>query len=387
MPRVRARLSGQALADFNRTHPRGPDGRFLGGAARQRLASKPNAASPSPAAPTTPPAAPRTRRGRAAASIAAATPPITSLDAWLSGPPAPPPARRGRGRAASAMATTPAPPAQPSGGRHRSRAASALFPESLAPKASERQTPTPEPDAFRLEDIPEREQRIGWLLPSSDRDAREELIAKTVTAKLDGEYAGLQVKVDSVVPSKDLMVVSASIFDRKGNQVGETERVFRRDRDGTLWVYHAFLSLRPNVQGQGFAEAWNGKLMDWYSESGLDRIEVTANIDVGGYTWARQGFDFKGQAQQADIKQRLEREMSRNTEKYTAEQVIEVNAILARLALPFDHDDRPTAYEVSQVGRLPGQGKRERWPGKKAMLGSYWAGVKPVPKPGTGQVP
>lgn len=226
------------------------------------------------------------------------------------------------------------------------------------------------------------EPSIVDLIPANRAQAigRERFAAvkQAVAERLDGEYAGLRVAVSEVDLDIEKLTVTAAILDNAGNPVGTTVRQFFRDRDGPF-VYHALLTLDPHVQGQGFAEAWNNHLMDWYVESGLVRIEVTANIDVGGYTWARQGFDWASKGPALAASNRLEREVSMNAHLYDAEQQAAVDAIVARMALPFDDDRFPTAYEMSQVGRKPGQGKNDAWPGKNAMLGSTWSGVKPVP--------
>lgn len=222
---------------------------------------------------------------------------------------------------------------------------------------------------------------IGSLIPRShdDADAREDEIGRIIAARLNGEYAGLQVVVTQVEVQKDHLSVHADIRDAAGRSVGTTVRDLYRD-EPELFVYHAYLKLNASVQGQGFAEAWNGHLMDWYIESGLDRIEVTANIDVGGYTWARQGFDFLDKDDARNIGSRLRSEIFNNASLYDADQIAAAEALLDRLNLDHDDDRFPTAYEMSQVGRKPGQGKDDKWPGKEAMLGSYWSGVKPVPR-------
>lgn len=230
---------------------------------------------------------------------------------------------------------------------------------------------------------------IGSLIPASYRDSvdRESEIRRTVEERLNGEYAGLTVRVVGVDATMDETDVSARIVDANGNDVGSTQRIFRRSRDGTLWVYHAYLSLNRDVQGQGFAEAWNSHLMNWYSESGLDRVEVTANIDVGGYTWARQGFDWKDKSAADGIAGRLRRHISDYADRYDASQINAAQDVIDRISsLRFGDPNFPTAYEVSQVGRKPGQGRVDSWPGKNAMLGSYWSGVKPVPAAGTRRV-
>lgn len=254
-------------------------------------------------------------------------------------------------------------------------------PRAQAPSVSPTiDTPPPPPAS-----VAPRDKLIGSLIPSSYQDsvARDSEIKRIVQERLNGEYASLTVKVREVETTTDEIDVSADIRDANGVYVGTTQRILRRGSDGKLWVYHAYLSLNSNFQGQGFAEAWNGHLMNWYSESGLDRIEVTANIDVGGYTWARQGFDWKDESDAYSIGARLRRHVADNPGTYNEEQLAAAQDVLDRLdRIDFGDPGYPTAYEMSQVGRLPGQGRTDPWPGKQAMLGSTWHGVKPVPVSG-----
>jgi uncharacterized protein DUF935 len=266
----------------------------------------------------------------------------------------------------------------------------ALVADRLRDIADRLDAPTPTPTS---PDDPQGEL-IGSLIPSSYNDsvARDSAIRRVIQERLNGEYAGLTVRVASVDATTDEIDFSANIMDANGRDVGTTQRILRRGRDGKLWVYHAYLSLNRDVQGQGFAEAWNSHLMSWYSESGLDRVEVTANIDVGGYTWARQGFDWKDRFAADSIAGRLQRQIAgasagpyagTNAGRYSADQVAAAQSIIDRMGRArFGDPDFPTAYEVSQVGRLPGQGRTDSWPGKDAMLGSTWSGVKPVPAAG-----
>lgn len=258
----------------------------------------------------------------------------------------------------------------PGAGRHRAPA----------------QPPLPATGASTTSSRPltEDDKKIGALIPTSWNEwgTRRDEIEQIVREQIDGEYAGLQVRLEKVAGDENTLQFDAKILDSNGRSVGTTIRQFSRNRNGTLSVYHALMTLDRRVQGQGFAEAWNGRLMRWYSESGLDRITVSANIDVGGYTWARQGFDFASVSDANVIRGRLREHMQLITRNYDADQKAAVADVLLRMdQVPFGSPGYPTAYEVSQAGRKPGQGKDDPWPGKMAMLGSYWHGVKPVPAP------
>lgn len=70
----------------------------------------------------------------------------------------------------------------------------------------------------------------------------------------------------------------------------ECSRMFYRDRDGTTYVEHSLFEVDAQYQGKGLSKAVLRAFYEQYRAIGIDRMEVHANIDVGGYTWARYGF-------------------------------------------------------------------------------------------------
>lgn len=224
---------------------------------------------------------------------------------------------------------------------------------------------------------------IGDLLPR-DADtlkAKEPEIKQAVTVRLNGEYAGLRVDVYTIKVGIDQIELRGTIHDAAGDRVGSTKREFYRTVENgveKVWAQHAYLDLDENVQGQGFASAWNEHLYQWYRESGVSHVGVMANIDVGGYTWARAGFDFADQLGAHRIAKRLADVLASGT--YDQAQIDAAEDVMRRVREePFGSDNFPSAYEMSQVGRLPQHtGRDALWPGKSAMLGSGWNGIKPI---------
>lgn len=226
---------------------------------------------------------------------------------------------------------------------------------------------------------------LADLIPadSPTQKARTQITA-AVEKRLNGSYAGLDVKVEMVRVVEGKIDVWANIYNARGNKIGSTHRAFRRGDDTDPNVIHARherLTLTPGFQGQGFAQAWNAHLNDWYRESGTSYVTTTANIDVGGYTWARSGFDFADQEGVNAIRKRLRTVAGDASNGLTRAQRTEARAMVRRLGGKLGSADFPTAYEVSQLGRIPGQDARDdMWPGKQAMLGSEWEGVKWLPR-------
>jgi GNAT superfamily N-acetyltransferase len=244
------------------------------------------------------------------------------------------------------------------------------------------------------------------LSTQANRDMARDVLADII----GGDYAGLTVEIKGVSEigagtSRAGVLVSGKIYpgdDLNADAIGDFARGFYRQGDGPLVAVHALLTLKRDYRGKGFAGAFNSALEQWYRQEGVERIEVHANIDVGGYTWATQGFQFDDEESADDVIERLrfmvdiftERvdELRQEAEEATAEtartlreharkleaQLDEAADILERADTSrFGDPEFPTSTEISQTGRSHDTGNpKEPWIGKAAMLGSDWHGVK-----------
>lgn len=71
---------------------------------------------------------------------------------------------------------------------------------------------------------------------------------------------------------------------------GEMTRFFKREADGSVTVEHSYFQLPKQYQGKGLSKSLFRELYEHYMGVGVSKIEVHANIDRGGYTWAKYGF-------------------------------------------------------------------------------------------------
>jgi hypothetical protein len=140
-------------------------------------------------------------------------------------------------------------------------------------------------------------------------------------------------------------------------------------------------------------------MFEIYKASGVDYVYVEANIDVGGYTWARQGFDwdpkhmttwdlrFTLDSMNGDIKSSIMRNVPedqraaliRKLDKLIPDQEYDPEGWDGPDALAMDDipDGTPTPYEISQFGKDTFtwyEDGKLMWPGKAGMLGSRWYG-------------
>jgi len=118
---------------------------------------------------------------------------------------------------------------------------------------------------------------------------------------------------------------------------------------------------------------------------------------VGGYAWARGGYDWQDVEAAQTIRARVAAIMSGATlpevpllvyghglppkslipTERREDQLALLEDLAAKLdAEHFGEDSYPTPFEVSQLGRWPGAGKDDWWAGKLVLMGSSWAAVR-----------
>jgi len=70
-------------------------------------------------------------------------------------------------------------------------------------------------------------------------------------------------------------------------------RLLQRDHEGKLVAVHSNFELKSDLQAGGIAKDLMVAQLAEYERMGVDKIELSANLDVGGYAWARYGFKAK----------------------------------------------------------------------------------------------
>jgi hypothetical protein len=99
---------------------------------------------------------------------------------------------------------------------------------------------------------------------------------------------GLGDRVDvSMSESAGTFRVSGNIKDAKGHTIGEFDRDLKPD---TKSAYSAYFKLNRAATGGDVGKKILGGNVEMYRELGFDKVTVSANIDVGGYAWAKYGY-------------------------------------------------------------------------------------------------
>lgn len=134
------------------------------------------------------------------------------------------------------------------------------------------------------------------------------------------------------------------------------KREFSRD-DGKLVVEHQAFELPPSAQGQGTGTRLLAKSLEVYERYGVDRIDLYANVGVGGYAWAKLGFkatapdEFLGH-----VNERFKNQYGATAPRHIMDSWREVVRRAEKAG-----NDAPSVIANSPFG-------------KKALLGSEWLG-------------
>jgi hypothetical protein len=95
-----------------------------------------------------------------------------------------------------------------------------------------------------------------------------------------------ELKGGDLVQTERAMVETRFV---KGGMTGRNTRSFFRDGNGDLVTSHDMFTIRGEGQGSGIGKQVVKAQFDEYEKLGVKRVGVHANIDVGGYAWARFG--------------------------------------------------------------------------------------------------
>lgn len=200
------------------------------------------------------------------------------------------------------------------------------------------------------------------------------LLPDGITAKLESFRMGEGISTDVT-------------FYQGSRRLGTAERVFRIATDSRTGkrvssVEHALFVLPDDIQGGGTSSAFLQASKQMYRQMGLDRITIHADISVGGYAWARGGFDFRSvdymnraiKSWRARASQRGL--IPRGREAEWAESMRQFEELAAK-ATPeaFMNRTHPLPIDFANIGRPDGPtSASDTWLGKEMMMHGHWWG-------------
>jgi hypothetical protein len=101
--------------------------------------------------------------------------------------------------------------------------------------------------------------------------------------------------------------IQGAIHDASGKTVGEYQREVDPDKK---YAYSAYFKLNKSTTGHNIGKQILGGNIATYEKLGIETVGVSANIDVGGYAWAKYGY-VPTPAAWADLRGRLEQKLGR----------------------------------------------------------------------------
>lgn len=210
----------------------------------------------------------------------------------------------------------------------------------------------------------------------NERDGAKRL--ELASAAFDGQYGkgGLTFKVKSATPAWDGgLGIHGEVRTADGTVVGTFSRSLKDDGS----VYNAYFKIEGSAQTGGAATEFNNHMENWYIANGVTHVKVSAEGDgrefIGGYVWARNGFDWYGFDQAGEKADEILAAARRRGDQALID---EAQRMYDRTQLPHDDLNFPTPYDLSNVGWRPGMDARsgDTWLGMDVMKRQSWVGVK-----------
>lgn len=237
--------------------------------------------------------------------------------------------------------------------------------------------------------------------------AEQEQVRGYLTSRL-GEFVDAKSGITATpgeVAFRDGRTTMYFTLTRDGEKVGVAKRrILVNPLTVEPYVINEALELDPSVQGAGFAARFNRRTEQFLAANGINHVRLTADNDVGGYAWARDGYDFADVWQAEDMGGQLRgyladdrsagwdaitraeaQDLAERGEAGVAEfnRLMSSGTINARDAEEHAREFVPTPLEYAMLGWTPGSGagKAAMWPGKEFMLGREWNGSKHLDRP------
>jgi hypothetical protein len=228
-----------------------------------------------------------------------------------------------------------------------------------------------------------------------DESSPPERVARAAYSWRD-PVTGLRTVIDHLAPlplgtGDHDVLLRGRIVNQRGNTIGTFERRLVSDL-GLRTAVHDQLMLDNQYQGQGFAARWNAHVEAVLAAAGYDRIKLLADMTVGGYAWARAGWDWDEYPD--SLVEHLHRTFDADDAALEAafpgagRRIPQLRRQLGELVDRFLEDDGriapeerwPTPWEVSELGRdmtwVTDRGVT-LWPGKSLLIhGPSWKAVK-----------
>jgi GNAT superfamily N-acetyltransferase len=160
----------------------------------------------------------------------------------------------------------------------------------------------------------------------------------------------------------DLGTETAQLVANRKTDGFHISRTFYRE-EGELIVSHNRFAIPEDEQGQGIARKILSDSVDTYEQIGVSKIYTDANIDIGGYAWAK--FGFKARDPEDLARTLLDKIRMDWQDDYLEDHIAHMTDLINRY-----RDDSSLPWHVAGA-RLPNGDQV----GKDLMMGTAWQAV------------
>lgn len=172
--------------------------------------------------------------------------------------------------------------------------------------------------------------------------------------------------------------------------VGNWVRTFVIEKNQTPYANYKELTIDSDFQNMRLGQKLLAHFDSIALACGITKVTMEANLDIGGYAWAKAGYDWDtntGTGEEPWVlknEHKIQRTLALMATTH-GDPNDEIKKMITRLNKSYS-PNYPTPLEVAMVGRsntfigvasiFDMQKKSEMWAGKKALLGSTWGGVR-----------
>lgn len=224
-----------------------------------------------------------------------------------------------------------------------------------------------EPDDYQTRE----EARVAFASRIYDADLGDGYQARVVSVRTLHNGVAITIKIRN--GHKEVATATREISSEQGLRAGQPNR---------LVVHHETLYIDSSHQNKGIADRFNAHAVAQYQRLGVDRIDLHAGGDVGGYAWARQGFRIFEGDRKKFLHEQLDRlDTTLNTPNLRPHaKRVKAEAAAMRKAIDNDEDVQPIHLAslgekyARHTARDDHGNTYSTWPGKSLLIGTSWLG-------------
>jgi GNAT superfamily N-acetyltransferase len=208
---------------------------------------------------------------------------------------------------------------------------------------------------------------------------RETGLPETLTSKVESVAGGWDGEINC-------FEVTGSIYNSKGENIGEFGRRIYADENGVSQMKNDILNLDPDYTGTGFGTGFLNHAENYLHALGVENqyvhaVRLAGQHNSGPFVWAKRGYGWDKKADTVqlssmrdNVRYHIQRVLNQdNPDVFTEEKLLDIDERMRTLG--FSHPNFPTPHEIAYTGWVPGA---KFWAGQSVMGQSDWYGVKPI---------